>query len=306
MFWNESIDQKQYELLMQVIKKENDRYVKYIMGSLDFRLKQVKAQVSQKQYRYLLRSVVKYFRKQKTNKKVEIAQSKSNYFSDERIAIYSCITGGYDSFREPVIKPDNCDFYMITDREIDFQKDWKRISIDDVVPDKKMSAKNKNRYVKMHPEKIFTDYKYSIYIDGNIRPITDFTEFIQNVGECGVATFRHPNNDCAYLEAKHCIISKKVTKAEAEEHIGYLKEQNMPEHFGMADCGLIVREHNNQTCIKMMNEWWEQYLAHSKRDQISFAYVVYSNNLEMNTITVLGNNMYQNYAVRRLPHFVKE
>lgn len=305
MYRSENIDEELYTQFMMALKKQNMEYTDYVFNSLDMRLKQIITEIKGGQIRYLLSSMIRYLNK-KTEKEV-FSESKSHYFSDDKIAIYSCITGGYDTVREPVFKPDNCDFFMVTDKKITIMDSvWKSINIEEYVPSKRMSAKNKNRYIKMHPEEIFKDYKYSIYIDGNIRVITDFTEFIQHVPSCGVATFKHPNNDCVFQEAKSCIITKKAKKKEIKEHLKYLKAMNMPYHYGLAECCLIVREHHNEICKKMMNDWWNEYMAHSKRDQISFAYIAYKNKVNMGDITVLGENIYKNYAIRRLPHYLNK
>lgn len=303
MYINEDINKELYNQLMLALKKQNMEYTNYTFNSLDMRLKQIINEIKGGRFRYLVSSMIRYMDKN-IEKKISL-ETESNYFSDDKIAIYSCITGGYDTMREPVFKPDNCDFYMVTDQKIDNKNSiWNVIDIDKYVPSKNMSAKDKNRYVKMHPEKIFKDYRYSIYIDGNIQVVTDFTEFIQNMPSCGIATFKHPRNDCVFQEAKSCIITKKVNKKEIEEHLKYLKEMNMPFHYGLAGCGFIVREHHNSKCIKMMNDWWDEYKAHSKRDQISFAYISYKNNEKMEDITILGENLYKNYAIRILPHYL--
>ena len=42
--------------------------------------------------------------------------SPSNYFHEERIAVYTCIIGAYDQLINPELKPDNIDYYVITDQ----------------------------------------------------------------------------------------------------------------------------------------------------------------------------------------------
>ena len=106
--------------------------------------------------------------------KVEIEKScvKENYFSSERIAIYTCITGGYDSVIEPLFIPDNCDYYLVTDREkkLPANSAWKQIVIDRSLPQlQNLDNAGLNRYYKMHPDVLFEDYNYSIYISFQCR-----------------------------------------------------------------------------------------------------------------------------------------
>ena len=61
-----------------------------------------------------------------------------------------------------------------------------------------LSNTEKNRYFKMHPDKVFKNYKYSIYIDGNVKVITDLTEMVNKIGSCGLAIHKHGKRDCVY------------------------------------------------------------------------------------------------------------
>ena len=54
----------------------------------------------------------------------------------------------------------------------------------------------------MHPDVLFEDYNYSIYIDGNIKVIGDLTAYINLISKAGIAVHRHGKRDCVYEEAK--------------------------------------------------------------------------------------------------------
>ena len=123
----------------------------------------------------------------------------SDYFSNERIAVYTCIIGKYDSLQEPVFVPDNCDFFAITSFDIPRNSLWKRIDPEKYLPNgNNFSPVLKNRFFKMHPERVFNDYKYSVYLDGNIRLCTDMTEYVNRIPQCGVAFFKHSQRTCVY------------------------------------------------------------------------------------------------------------
>ncbi|SEK63735.1 Protein of unknown function [Butyrivibrio sp. ob235] len=284
--------------LLKNLECENENYLRLLYNSQYYKTKVLSNYISTGQFLYLAK---RFFRR---DKKIEGAQLNVDYFSDERIAIYSCVTGKYDSIQKPIILPDNCDFYMVTDDPESVENCWNYIDVDEIVPDKSMSPKDKNRFVKMHPDYVFKDYKYSIYIDGNIKPISDFTKYINMVGQCGIATFMHPHNRCVYKECRTVLENKKASREEIDKHLQFFKKEGMPKNFGFADCGLIVRRHNDKMCRTFMDEWWEQYCQYSKRDQISFAYTAFKQGIQMSEITVLGKNMYKDYAIRRLPHFL--
>lgn len=230
----------------------------------------------------------------------------SNYFLDERIAIYTCITGGYDTVVEPLFVPDNCDYYAITDFELPPNSKWKRIDISKIeiedLDDIKYSPALLNRYFKMFPQKVFSDYKYSIYVDGNIRICTDMTEYVNRISDVGVSTFCHSQRCCVFEEAMACIAMGKETKKNIEHHIRHLEDAGMPHDYGMAQCSVIVREHNSAQCVRLMEDWWKEYVAYAKRDQLSFPFVMYKHGIEMERITTLGANIYKNNSFEIIAH----
>lgn len=306
--YQNSVYKEQYISLMDALKQENQTYINYIFNSMDFRIKQVINEIQNHRFLNVLWGVKKFCINRKNNKQVtNFSNVKSNYFTDKKIAIYTCIIGNYDSPREPLYIPNNCDFYYISDKNILKENTkWKYIDIKQIERTDGLTNAEKNRFVKIHPELIFPDYNYSIYIDGNIKIISDPTEFIQNIPMCGIATFMHPTNNCAYAELQNCIKLHKVDKKSAFKYTEYMKQNGMPMHYGLAYCGFLVREHNNKVCIKIMSEWWEEYLHYIKRDQTPFAYILFKNGIMVKDVAVLGNNIYKNFALRILPHFMKD
>lgn len=230
----------------------------------------------------------------------------SNYFSSEKIAVYTCITGNYDKVIDPLFVPDNCDYYAITDFELPKGSLWKRIDIDNLNISELQTIKSQpnllNRYFKMFPNKIFKDYKYSVYVDGNIRICTDLTEYVNRISEFGISTFRHAQRSCVYEEAKACVAMGKETASNIDNYINHLRQFGMPKNYGMAQCSLIVREHNTDLCKTLMQDWWSEYFQYAKRDQLSFPFVMFKHNIKMDRITTLGSNLYQSNSFEVIKH----
>lgn len=235
-----------------------------------------------------LNSVVKPFNRDRVD------LTMPDYFSDERIAVYTCIFGKYDALHEPFCHPNNIDYYTITDQPIPDKTVWKTVNISsysDIIAG--LSNVEKNRWFKMHPHEVFTDYRYSIYIDGNVVPVTDFTELANRISETGIAMFWHSYNNCVYQEAFFNRYSvRKISNYELEKHIEFLRSQGMPEDFGMTTCNVIARDHTNINCQKIMDDWWNEFMSHCRRDQISFPYVIWKNGFEMEEIATLGSDVW--------------
>lgn len=226
----------------------------------------------------------------------------TNYFSDERIAVYTCIIGNYDSLQEPIVHPDNIDYYAITDFKIPVTSMWQRIDANTFSDIQGYSNALKNRYFKINPHKVFKDYKYSVYVDGNFRICTDFTEHVNRMAETGFSHFRHSKRMCVYEEAEVCRLLGKESSENIDRYINRLREHGFPENYGLLACDILVREHNNPLCIKVMEQWWVEFRDYVKRDQLSLPYVLFMNGIPIDAVVTLGGDVHKDYSFQILKH----
>ena len=54
----------------------------------------------------------------------------------------------------------------------------------------------------------------------------------------------------------------------------------MPKYYGLAEDNLIFRKHCDKTA-KLMDEWWYMVENYSKRDQLSFMYILWKNGITL-------------------------
>lgn len=227
----------------------------------------------------------------------------SNYFSNKRIAVYTVVFGKYDTIQEPYCHPNNIDYYIITDQDFDLKNScWKKKDIVDFEKNiRNMSNVEKNRYFKMNPFDVFSEYEYTIYIDGNIQVISDLTEYIYRIGKCGFAAHMHSTRDCVYEESKAVVFAKKETQEHLDIHLEHLRSDKFPEHYGMLECNVLVRR-NCDDSRQLMCDWWREFMMYSKRDQMSIPYVLYKNGVSIEEVGTLGNNVYENPSFRVVVH----
>lgn len=231
----------------------------------------------------------------------------SNYFSEERIAVYTSIYGAYDSIVEPVTVPDNCDFYIFTDQEVPEDSVWEQIEVDFKTYDLE-NAENtvKNRFTKMHPHLFFSDYKYSLYIDGNIKVMTDPTEFIERMNGYGMILHDHYRVDCVYVEIERSREQGLGSDGEYDQQIAYLEAEGFPKNYGVLECPIIFYEHNNEKTQALLKEWWEEFFANAKRDQFHLPLVLWRHGIRTAELAGLGKDLYSNYAFQKVNHTVSE
>lgn len=246
-------------------------------------------------------------RQQEIRKQIE-PKIKSNYFSKERIAVYTCIIGNYDILTEPLYVPDNCDFYVITDQDIPVDSSWKKINSMKYISnylheDERNDPILISRLFKIMPFEFFSNYKYSIYIDANFQIYTDLTEFIYRIdSKYGMGFFMHQARQCVYDEIEQCIKLGKDSKEKLTHCIKYLNDNGMPKNYGLLAGGIIVRDNRSKRMISVMREWWKEYKKLSRRDQISLPYVLYKNNILPSDIGTLGGNYKEELAFKRILH----
>jgi hypothetical protein len=216
-----------------------------------------------------------------------------------RVAVYTAITGGYDVPIEPCYVPANVDFFIITDMDISEKSVWKKIDINSDEKIAKLDNTRKARFAKTHPHLFFKEYEYSVWIDSNFKAVGDLTKFIKCIGPTvPFASNWHPDRNSIYTELGACIVRSKDNARLLQEQIDYYRKQGMPDDFGLIETNMIVRKHNEQVCVDLMEAWWHEILKWSKRDQLSLPYVIWKAGYSMKDLGFIGTEVRANSSVQ--------
>ena len=223
----------------------------------------------------------------------------------KKIVVYTVIFGDYDAICEPMYIDEDCDYYIITDKMVDRQSNWTKLKLPSVIEEKiRMLTQNeKNRFFKMNPFVIFPEYENSIYIDGNLEIVGKISKLVSYINDTtGIAMFNHPSRGCIYDEGKACEILKKSNKKATRKQLDRYENNGMPKKYGMFECNVIVRKKCGN-CNKIMEDWWIEYLSsESKRDQLSFPYILWKNEFLIGDVGCLGECMSNSSMFRRNMH----
>ena len=229
----------------------------------------------------------------------------SKYLGDKKIAVYTCITGKYDNICEPIIKENKCKYYLYTNNSNLTSKNFEIKSIPDEITKKFNDNILINRYIKMHPYELFEgEFDYAIYIDGNIRIISDISSFVNYVSsDYGIAMHKHSIRDCIYKEEKALRLLKKGNKKKIRQQLKNYQDNGFPEKYGMLEANVIVTDLKNKKGKEIFNNWWEEFInSNSLRDQLALPYVLWKNKIKTEEIATLGNNVYDNYKLEIVSH----
>ena len=225
-----------------------------------------------------------------------------------KVAVYTCVAGGYDELWEPLYKSQYCDFYAITDSKINKQSVWNWIDYheyqDMVDVDVNPNPIYINRWFKMHPHKVFAQYDYSVYIDGNVQVVADIMPLVLRMIQENKFFGIHKHYVRKYLktEAKAILKYKKNIDGDLlKKQINEYKKCGYDDDIPLLEATIMIRKHNESKCIAIMEDWWREFLKYIPRDQISLPYVLWKNGLSLDNLSILGGNEYMNprFAIKR-------
>ena len=237
-------------------------------------------------------------------KDVSIEELKTDTFFKPRIAVYMCVVGAYDRINEPVVLLENAEYFIITDATIPVSSKWKTIKID-MSKFEGYTAPQINRYYKLHPQEVFSEFDYTVYLDGNIRIISDFTDIIFTMyrRDIDYALFQHPDRDCIYTESNYLLALTRFKKdwdSIKKQIIKYIAE-GYPIHNGLYENGILFRK-NSKKVSDLMECWWDELNRSSFRDQISFPYVLWKQGWDDSDIMIIGNDLKNSCYFRYYAH----
>ena len=199
--------------------------------------------------------------------------------------IYSALVGGYDNIKQPKIVAEGFDYILFTDNIPDGSciGIWKTRPI----PYRNKDNTKTSRWVKTHPNELLSEYDYSLYIDSNV--VVDdnrFFEIINVLIERNIllAGMDHDKRWCLYEEALEVIYQKYDKVSRICREILMIKHSGFPRHNGLNENNCILRSHHSSDVHKMNLEWWYMIEKYSKRDQLSYRYVVWKNSLKVELI----------------------
>ena len=223
----------------------------------------------------------------------------------KKIAIYTCITGNYDNIYEPIIKEKKCDYILFTNNSNLKSDKYKVMDIPEYILENNKDNILINRYIKMHPFELFKDkYDYTIYLDGNIRVISNVSSFVNCVSsKYGIAMHKHSIRNCIFKEEEVLKLLHKGNKEKIREQLNNYKSEGFPTEYGMLEANVIVTDIKNQKSKDIINDWWNEFIkSGSFRDQLSLPYVLWKNNIKVEEIATLGNNVYDNPKIEVESH----
>ncbi|MBS1370751.1 MAG: glycosyltransferase [Lentisphaeria bacterium] len=205
-----------------------------------------------------------------------IREYKARKRPGNRIAVYTAMAGGYDSIPTPEELDPEVDYICFSDSVLDGEHPWEMRPLDYFNADRTRIT----RYYKLHPHTYFSGYEHVIWMDSNIQIRRNVIRKLIDTYKAGgnpLATIRHPERNCTYIEAKICGGSRLDDAKVIEAQIQRYREAGLPERNGLPETNIYVTAPDDPRSITLFADWWKELENGSRRDQLSIMYVLYKN-----------------------------
>lgn len=196
---------------------------------------------------------------------------------DNKIAIYTCITGKYDTPCDNFKHMDGIDYILFSDVEIKTNS-WKNVIIDNDI--KTLSNVKKQRRVKTQPHKFLSGYDTIVWVDANTSINKRLYEYIEQHKNDSITFKKHPERNCVYDEID---IVKQVRKEDGrlcDSLTNRYKTESYPVKNGLIETNIIVSNPNIERVRDLFDKWWKEIYENSYRDQLSLNYVIWKYHFE--------------------------
>lgn len=193
----------------------------------------------------------------------------------KKFVIYSAIVGNYDNIKQPLIIDDRFDYVLFSN---DIKEDsvgvWQIRPLDYYNEDSTRIC----RYAKTHPEELLKHYEFSVWMDANIQIYHQyFYNCVIELYEKGVlvSSLWHPARKCIYDEA-FAVVNMMVEHEDiVVEWCHNLRKEKYPLNNGLCETNVVYRKHNTSLVTNANLLWWNCIEHYSRRDQLSFNYVLW-------------------------------
>jgi len=215
--------------------------------------------------------------------------------------VYTAIFGDKDEL-QTIAKSANCDYVLFTDNPKLRSNDFEIV----LCPTRYQDPTRNARFYKILSHVIFPEYEYSLWIDGSIAINTISIEnlFDQYLENHDIAQHSHFARQCIYDEAVVCCRLNKDDPLVIRKQMLNYRTQGYPAGNGLTETTIIFRRHTPEIA-KLNEDWWQEIASYSRRDQLSFNYAAWKNNIDYFIIDgAAGLNKMNGFKI--VPHQKRE
>lgn len=199
-------------------------------------------------------------------------------FKENNTCIYTINTGSYEG-SNIYLKKSNIDTLYFTDDLDCIYSCLNNGLLPFYVDTKGKEPKLIQRTIKTNPTQFLPyNYEKSVYIYGNIfiKNYDILNNYLKILDYHDIVCFKHPKRNLVLNEAKKVVELRLEKLDNVNKIIIEMKENNFKDNIGLTETNILLRNHKK---IKKFNKDWCRCINICRRDQVSFDYLLYKNNV---------------------------
>jgi GT2 family glycosyltransferase len=227
------------------------------------------------------------------------APSKSRAKVRKRIAIYTAISGGYDTIKLPEKMDPRFDCVLFTDVPAPDTGVWQVRPVTYFHTDKIRAA----RFVKTHPHMLLDGYDIAIWLDSNIMILGDIYPLVERflTSAKAVAAVPHPLRKSVYEELEACTHQNRDDPTTMQEQLARYRAAGF-DHDDLIESNFVMFNLHDDRLKPFLDTWWAEIERYSRRDQLSLNYALSRNGLECYRLAERPNSIRNHPAFAFVRH----
>lgn len=207
-------------------------------------------------------------------------------FRKTKTVCYTYISSGYDDLLSHKYINPHWDYICFTNDKNLLKHKYIGIWRIKKSKQEKYDAKRNSGWHKTHPEITGKKYINSVWIDSNVNILTSYLSDVIKKSNLPLLIPIHFKRNCIYDECEEVKKTNHDSPENVEKTYNFLISNNMPKNYGLNETNIVFRKHTDKTIQSINKLWWNYIKNYSKRDQLSFSYCLYKNNIKPSDIAI--------------------
>jgi GT2 family glycosyltransferase len=220
---------------------------------------------------------------------------------DEKVVVYTAITGSYETPVAHEIYDDNVKYVLYADRKLDDRGFWALKEAPRIARDPLLRA----RLIKASPDRLFQRSEIAIWVDGNVvlrKSLEQYIDLARRHPEIPIFGIPHPLRNCAYQEAEEVVAAGKAPQHVVDRQMEKYRRKGFPVGQGLIETNLLIFNLEHPRVSDFLAEWRRELEQESRRDQLSINYALWKCGLDWLPIMEEGRSLRDHGGFAYLGH----